>query len=117
MPILSKGQCDSAISLCPKTFDYLIKQDVLAKKYYQESINLLILNGSLKSELSIKDSLVLDKEKVIDYLALQSTLYDTHLQRIEKSLSAEKRKVKVWKGLSLLTAIAGSVATGYFIIH
>ena len=111
-----KAQCDSTIVLCPKTFDYLIKQDIFAKKYYQESINLLVLNGLQKENLQIKDSLLLDKDNIILYLNAQKGLYDKHLGVVEFNLKQQKRQKNFYKFLSIAVGFVGVTSTTYFII-
>lgn len=115
----SKAQtgCDSCILVKPQTFDFLIRQNVLAKQYQLDNIILKSQIANCNIRLTYKDSIILKKDEIIDINRQQVELINISLDQANKIIKKERKQIALLKvGIFTISAV-GIVGITYFIIH
>jgi hypothetical protein len=104
--IHSQVNCDSSISVCPKVFDYLIKQDVYAKQYKDE--NLILKYKIIKHEQENSEYNVIIKAKndIIIADSMEVAIKDEHISDLNLIVKFNKNKIKRLKvGVFSISAV------------
>ncbi len=115
---LSNGQtvCDSSIAVCPKTFDYFIRQDILAKKYYVDNNKLSAQIKVLKYELVQSDSTKKSTSNILRITKEEGALTQKSLTLLNLKYDKVVRQVNWLKFGCVSLAVAGIVTTVYVAI-
>lgn len=113
------GTCKAQDSInTPKiVLEYLYKQDIKAQYLEKDTVNLKEIIASKDSIIDVCSSQIENRQKAIDIQNEQIGIQNVQIDLLSSENKKECRKVVLWKGLTLLTGIVGSVSTVYFILH
>lgn len=114
-PLLA--QCDSAISVCPPVFDYLISQDVKEQKCRQENINLKASIVNLEFQVKKSADLLKSTSDILLITNEEKQLMQVSIDLKDKQLKKQTRQITGLKIGCVAIGIAGIISTTYFIFH
>jgi hypothetical protein len=111
-----KTPCDSAISICPATFDYFIRQDVLERKYYKDAISRAAEVNVLTYKLSQADSLQISTSNILSVTNQEKELVQVSFDLLSNKYAKLERSNKGLKFGCITIGVTAIVTTGYILI-
>ncbi len=110
------AQCDSAISVCPPVFDYLIKQDVLCKKYYQQGMTFAAENAVLEFQLKETKSVLQTTSDILRVTNQEKGLLNETITLKDGVIKKQSRQIAGLKIGCFSVGVLGLASTIYFIV-
>ena len=113
------GTCKAQDSInTPKiVLEYLYKQDIKAQYLEKDTANLKEIIAQKDSVIDVCNSQIENRQKAIDIQNEQIGIQNVQIDLLSSENKKERKRVVLWKGLTLLTGLLGSVSTFYFMVR
>jgi hypothetical protein len=110
-------KAQDSISTPKIVLEYLYKQDIKAQYLEKDTASLKEIIVSKDSIIDVCNSQIANRQKAIDIQNEQIGLQQVQIDVLSSEAKKERKKVILWKGITLITGLVGSISTVYFMVR